>query len=562
MRTLPETDVVVVGLGASGGIAAWVLADAGLNVVGLEAGPRMDNADFLAGLDELDGWLFRNSMGAVKVNREIPTWRPNASAPTQAPPVPANRMANGVGGSSIHYSAMSWRWREDDFRIRSTTIDRYGEQAIPEGSTLSDWPIGYADLEPYYDKVEYLIGVSGAGGANPYESARARDYPMPPLTRTGYTELAAKAAASLGYSPFPIPSAITSTPYNGRPACTYCGYCTGFGCWNDSKSSTLVTAIAAAEETGRLEVRPNSRVMKVLTNDQGKATGVEYIDEQGEQVQQPAGVVILGTYVYENVRLLLLSTSKTFPDGLANNRGQVGLHYMVHLYPGVTGLFPGSDLNRWTGTYSQGTAIDDLNGDNFDHTGLGFLRGAITTIGSNESAPIGASRTLPPGVPGWGSAYKQWLHENANSVGNAGGQLEVLPTEYNFLDLDPDVTDDLGVPVIRVTFDLSDNEYRANEYLSQKYDEILKAMGATETWSGPLFNIPINTHSYGGTRMGDSPETSVVNQYSLAHDVPNLAVLGGSTFANTSGYNPTETIQALAWYSAEHIAANFQEIAV
>lgn len=229
MNPLPKTDVVIVGLGAAGGVAAHVLTKAGLQVVGLEAGPRLGIEEFLAHYDELEGYGFKNWTGEPKANQEVPTWRTSAKEPTQAPPF-AIKMMNAVGGTSIHYTTQSWRFREDDFKIRSTTIDRYGERALPAGSAVADWPLGYDDLEPYYDQVEYLIGVAGAGGANPFEAPRQRDYPMPPLRRTDYTERAAAGMRSLGYHPFPGPAAIASVEYNGRPACTYCGYCTGFGC--------------------------------------------------------------------------------------------------------------------------------------------------------------------------------------------------------------------------------------------------------------------------------------------------------------------------------------------
>ena len=561
MNQLPKTDVVIVGLGAAGGIAAHVLSEAGRKVVGLEAGPRLTNEDFLTHYDELEGYGFKNWTGEPKANKEVPTWRTSASEPTQAPPF-AIKMMNAVGGTSIHYTTQSWRFREDDFKIRTTTIDRYGEAALPAGSAVADWPLGYDDLEPYYDQVEYLIGVAGQGGANPFEAPRKRDYPMPPLRRTDFTERAAEGMRSLGYHPFPGPAAIASQEYNGRPACTYCGYCTGFGCWNNAKSSTLVSAIAAAEESGNLEIRPNSRVTKLLSNDNGRVTGVEYLDADGQTVEQPAGVVILATYVYENVRLLLLSTSATYPDGLANNGGQVGKYYMSHAYPGATGLFAGERLNRLSGTFAQCTSMDDLNGDNFDHTGLGFIRGGIVSSGMGEATPIGASRLIPPGTPGWGSAYKRWLHDNAQAVGGIGAQLEVLPYEANFLDLDPEATDDLGMPVVRVTFDLMDNEREAGAYIIAKLEEVLTAMGASEVWSAPVSPLAINSHAYGGTRMGDDPASSVVDKYGLAHEAPNLAILGASTFPSTTGYNPTETLQAHAWYAAEHIAQNLDSIAV
>lgn len=561
MNPQKKTDVVIIGLGAAGGIASYVLTKAGLNVVGIEAGPRRTKAEFVRQLDEIGGWSIRNQMGEPKVNHEVPTWRPNAKTPVQAPPVPPFLMMNGVGGSSIHYSTQSWRFRRDDFKIRSTTVDKYGEKALPAGNAIADWPLAYDDLEPYYDQVEYLIGVSGKGGSNPFESPRKRDYPLPPLRSFGFGELATKAMTGLGYHPFPNPAAIISQPFKGRAACSYCGFCTGFGCWDDAKSSTAVSAIPAAEQTGKLEIRENSRVMQILSNDHGQVTGVQYLDANGQLQEQPAGMVILSGYVYENSRLLLLSKSKTFANGLANNHGQVGKYYMAHAYVTGYGHFPGKRLNLFSGTVGQGTEMDDLNGDNFDHTGLGFIRGALTSVG-NEARPISMAQTLAPGVKGWGTSYRQWLRENANSVGTVGGQLEILPYEANFLDLDPTKKDPLGMPVVRVTFDFYDNEKRAGQYLVGKMQEIAKAMGATTTWGYPPTPIPINTHAYGGTRMGLDPATSVVNQYSLAHEAPNLAVLGGSTFCSTTGYNPTETIEALAWYAADHIAQNFSKIAV
>jgi len=559
---LPKVDVLIVGLGAAGGIAAHVLTQAGINVVGLEAGPRLDHADFLANDDEIAGSI-RNWTGAPKFNNEIPTWRPDAASPKAPAPIPAVRMANMVGGTSVHYGTQQWRFRADDFTIRTDTVAKYGEEAMPSGSTMADWPVTYDDLEPYYDNVEYLIGVSGEAGANPFESPRKRGYPMPPLRQFGYGEMAAEAMGNLGYNPFPQPAAINSEEYDGRPACSYCGFCGNFGCWNDSKSSTLVSAIRHAEETGKLEIRPNSRVMKILSSDDGKVTGVEYLDENGDLQEQPAGIVILGTYVYENVRLLLLSSSDAYPDGLGNNNGQVGKHYMSHIYVGSQGLFPGKKLNMFSGTTGQATAMDDLNGDNFDHTGLGFIRGAVI-FASNGSLPIGNSRNLAPGVPQWGSEYKKWIHENGDSTGSVFAQLEPQPYEANFLDLDPDVKDPLGMPVLRTTYNLYENELKAQQYISGKLDEILMEMGASVTWPGYPAGVPmpVNSHAYGGTRMGDDPETSVVDKHGLSHEAGNLCVLGGSTFPGSSGYNPTNTIEAHAWFAADYIAKNLKDIAV
>jgi gluconate 2-dehydrogenase alpha chain len=568
---LPKADVVIIGLGAVGGIVAHVLTQAGINVVGLEAGPRLDLTTFLANDDEISG-VIRFWTGKPKYLHELPTWRSDASSPTRPLPFPPISMANMVGGTSVHYGAQSWRYLEDDFTTRTSTITRYGEKVIPPTSTLTDWPITYGELEPYYDQLEYLIGVSGQAGningklidgGNPFEASRSREFPMPPMQSFGFGELARKAMLGLGYHPFPQPAAIATVPYNGRPPCTYCGYCQGFGCWNDSKSSTLVTAIRSAEATGRLEVRPHSRVMRILSNDRGQVTGVEYLDESGELQVQPAGVVILSCYIYENVRLLLLSRSDSYADGLANNHGQVGKNYMSQTYAVHAGLFPGKRLNTFSGAGGQAIAMDDFNGDNFDHTGLDFIRGAVIFAGI-LNLPIGMSRNVAPGVPQWGAAYKRWMHENADSVGTVYAQVEPLPYEGVFLDLDPQATDPLGDPVVRDTYELHENEINPARFMDHKLAELLNAMGATETWSTfPVGTpLPVNTHAYGGTRMGDDPSSSVVTKYGLSHEAPNLMILGGSTFPGSAGYNPTETLQAHAWYAADYLAQNLNKIAV
>jgi gluconate 2-dehydrogenase alpha chain len=559
VKRMGKVDVAIIGLGAAGGIASYVLTAAGLDVVGIEAGPYYTLANFARQLDEIGGGSIRNQLGAAKFNQEIPTWRPDARSATR-PVGDAIPMNNGVGGSSIHYGTQSWRYLPENFRVRSHNLERYGPSVLPPGSAVVDWPITYDDLEPYYDKVEYLIGVSGKAGANPFEAHRSRGYPLPPLRSFGYGEMAARTFRDMGYHPFPQPAAILSHAYHDRPGCTYCGFCSGFGCWNNSKSSTLVSAIQEAEKTGRLTIRANSRVIRITSDRGGNATGVEYLDPSGSVVFQPARFVILSSFVYENTRLLLLSRGDAFPHGLSNNHGQVGRYYMSHSYVGVNGLFPGRRLNLFNGATGQAVCIDDLDADNFDHSGLGFIQGSVIFAG-NGNLPIAASGSLAPGVPAWGSAYKAWLHTNANSVGGIFAQQETLPYDANFLDLDPHVKDPAGVPVVRVTYSWGENERKAGAYMYARLTRMAREMGATEVWpSFPPLPLALNSHCYGGTRMGDDPGHSVVDGYSLSHEVHNLAIMGGSTFCNTTGYNPTETIEAIAWRSAEHIAENFAQL--
>jgi gluconate 2-dehydrogenase alpha chain len=236
-----KTDVVIVGVGAAGGILAAELGKAGMKVVGLERGPRLTTQDFNPH-DELR--YFQRQDLRPNVKRQPITWRPTDA---RATPIPLQNYGNQAGGGTVHYGAVSWRMHEDDFQARSHTIDRYGAAAIPVDSSLADWPLSYADLEPYYDRAEYELGVSGKAGnvqgrkiegGNVFEAPRKRDYPLPPLLDDQAGIWFNAAANKLGYHPFPTPRAIVSQPYNGRPACTYCGFCQAFGCHVGAKSSS------------------------------------------------------------------------------------------------------------------------------------------------------------------------------------------------------------------------------------------------------------------------------------------------------------------------------------
>jgi gluconate 2-dehydrogenase alpha chain len=558
VKRFPKTQIVIVGLGAAGGIAAHVLTAAGRRVVALEVGDELSSQDFIKELDEISG--MNNRMGEKLVNRAVPTWRPNAHSPTMELRRPVLTM-NGVGGSSVHYGGVSWRLYPDDFMIRTNTVKRYGEAALPEGSAIADWPVSYDALEPYYDKVEYAIGVSGEAGENPFEGPRSRPYPMPPLRQKGWTKLAHAKLKELRLHPFKQPAAINSVPYGGRAACSYCGYCSGYGCWNDSKGSTLVTTIPQAKRSGKLDLRTRSRVTRIMVDSTGRATGVRYIDADGEECEQPAGVVILSAFVFENVRRLLLCTSDRFPNGLANNNGQVGKYFMAQTYVIVNGQYDNVDVKAFNGLGAQATVFEDFYGDNFDHRELNFIRGAnIATF--SESRPIGAAMNRPPAVPSWGPAFKEWLATGARSVCGIYAQMEVLPYHANFMDLDPVERDDRNEPVIRVTYDLSRNEHEMATFLEGKLTDIHKDLGASHIWTAVRApTSPVFSHVFGGARMGHDPMSSVVNEYCLAHEVPNLAVLGGSAFPSSTGRNPTETIQALSWRSAEYIAKNYERLA-
>jgi gluconate 2-dehydrogenase alpha chain len=563
---LKPVDVAVVGLGAAGGVAVLPLARAGLKVAGLEAGTWLDpRKDYHA--DE----MFNNVRGLVntvpKANREIPTVRFSSTGPARQGN--AHPMMNAIGGTSIHYHAQHWRFSPWDFKVRSEVVKRYGPGYIPKGSTLEDWPLAYDDLEPYYDILEHEVGVSGragniggrlTGAGNPFEGPRQGEFPMPPLRDTGYTDLMMQAGRKLGWHPFRGPAAINSKEYMGRGACAYHGYCDRGGCHVSAKNSTAVSTIPAAMKTKNLAIFDKAHVTRLPVDNNGKVTGVTYIRDSKEYFQ-PAKVVLVGCYTYENVRLLLLSKSKAYPNGLSNNHGQVGKHYFGHWTTAVTALMP-FDTNTWYGAIAQGVVIDDWADDNFDHSGLGFIGGA-SLHAYHERHPIAAAGMGTFGrAPSWGSKWKAFVHENAGRAVPAYLQCNTFPYENTYLDLDPEVKDPLGDSVLRVTTPPKENEARAAEFAAKKTEEWFRAAGAIEVASfGGGQGPGLSTHAIGGTRMGDNPETNVVDRWGFSHEAPNLGLLGGSVMGTIGARNPTGTLQALAWRTADRLVKNWKSIA-
>ena len=554
-----ETEVAVVGLGAAGSVAARRLAEAGLEVVALEAGARLQAHDFP--LDELEN-DFRNRHGA-KANAEVPTWRPTADveATTGRRGRIVSLMVNGVGGGTIHYAGQHFRLTPWHLRLRTEAERRYGAGALPAGCAATDWPLSYEELEPYYELVEREIGVAGkagnVGGAlheggNVLEAPRRSEFPLPPLRRSGWNDLVAGAARRSGMHPFPSPAAIDP----GR--CTYCGFCNFNGCHADAKGSTFLNVVPAAERKG-VRIVTGARALEIACGPDGRATGVVYLRD-GRRHLQPARAVFLSAHALENTRLLLLSRSAAHPDGAGNDHGQVGRSAMTHLYVGVDGLFPGRDLARFNGSYAQATSFDDLNGDNFDHTGLGFVGGGCVS-GPQEQKPIATALTTPPSVPHWGGAWADWLSRNGRSIGRLIATAESLPYEDSFLDLDPHVRDPAGVPVVRITYRLHEQEERRYDYLRERLGELLLEAGASETWASfPKLPAAPFQSLFGATRMGDDAATSVADRWCLAHDTPNLALSGSGCFPTSSGYNPTATIQALAWRTADRLVDRWESI--
>ena len=569
---LKPVDVAVVGLGAAGGIAVLPLARAGLKIAALEAGTWMQHSQFHA--DEIYNNVRQLVTTGSKARSETPTFRTDPNDRARRATSGATMM-NAVGGTSIHYYGNSWRFHPWDFKAHSEILRRYGTSALPAGTTLEDWPLTYDDLEPYYDQVEYAIGVSGKAGnvqgqldrrGNIFEGPRRREYPMPPLRETEFTDLLQASAKKLGWNPHRSPAAINSQPYGGRGACAYHGFCELNGCHMEAKNSTAVTTIPVAMKTKNLTIFERAHATRIVSSNDGRVAGVEYLRD-GREYFQPAKAVLLATYTYENVRLLLLSKSKAFPQGLANRRGQVGKHYIAHWNAReCVGLFP-SDLNVWYGLNAQAVVVNDWADDNFDHSGLGFVGGASLTV-SHEAHPIGSADMPAFGHvaserPSWGSKWKAFVRENAGRWRGAYAQVTSLPYEHTYLDLDPEVKDPLGNPVCRITSGRKVNEPRASAYAAAKAEVWFRAAGAVEvvTIPQPADGPNLSWHAVGGTRMGTNPESSVVDAFGFAHDAPNLGIVGGSVLGLHGARNPTETIQALAWRTAEHLVKNWKSIA-
>jgi gluconate 2-dehydrogenase alpha chain len=339
------------------------------------------------------------------------------------------------------------------------------------------------------------------------------------------------------------------------------GCCNRGGCHVDAKNSTAVTTLPRAQATGHLKVVTRAHVTTIEVGANGQVTGVNYLTD-GVEYFQPAKVVLLASYTYENTRLLLLSTSKAFPKGLSNNHGQVGRHYFSHhTFAGVSALFPWN-TNSWYGLPAQGVAVDNWADDNFDHSSLDFIGGGNLWVYSDRR-PIGAAGSSTFGrAPGWGSAWKTFIKENADRSNSAYIQKTTLPYEDNYLDLDPVVKDPLGYPVCRVTAEFKENERRIGAFTQDKMEQWYREAGAIAIQRAPLGGaMGVSTHAYGGTRMGDHLDTNVVDRFGFSHEAPNLGVLGASVMGTSGAHNPTLTAQALAWRTAEHLVKNWKAIA-
>ena len=537
--TREEVDFVVIGSGAAGGIMAKELSSAGFSVVVLEQGPHLHPGDF-----KHDEWDYTQNEGLVWGRRKghPQTFRRYEHEKAEIVDGAALGYAHNVGGSSAHFSGNFWRLRPIDFMEASVL----GPIA---GTNFVDWPISYEELEPYYTKVDWEIGLSGLQG--PWDPPRSRDYPCPPMPVKASGVLLERAAKKLGLTAYPEPHAILSQPHNGRPGCIHCGFCNGFGCEVAAKSSTLVAMIPLAEASGNCELRTGCTVSKINTDASGRANEVVYWEEDGTEQAQRAKAVVLSANGAESARLLLLSASASHPDGLSNGSGMVGKNLMFNGSSRVAGLFT-EPVNAHksvptTRVIHDFYSIDPKHG----FYGGGGIDERSLSRGLPMSAALGSSVFSGKS---WGSDYKKSLAREFTHACSFNGHTTSLPLSTNNVTLDPEVKDKWGRPALRTTFMNHADDISTMKFFFDRSVELMEAAGAIQiegrvSEEGQRGGV----HLLGTCRMGNDPSTSVVDRYNRSHEVPNLYMVDGGSMVTSGRGQPTMTIMALAFRAADHI---------
>lgn len=514
-------DAIVVGAGAGGGVAAYVLASRGARVLLLEQGPWLDFAT--TGRDHLR-------------NHRLAQYGDNTGLDPEANPrtfvdpngVPRvvrsyqggyNHNAAAVGSGTLVYGAQAWRFHPLDFRMAS-------EYGVPEGSSLADWPFGAEELRPWYETVEREIGVAGD----------QEGHPMPPTPLPEKGRRMARAAEGLGWETRRVPLLINSVPRDGRPACVNCQHCVGFACPVDAKNGTQNTVIPRALATGNLTLLTRASVLRVDT-ESGRATGVTYVHEGVEQKAQ-ANAVVVACGAIETARLLLLS-------GVHSD--DLGRHLQGHYYNGAQGLFPDP---VWDGI-GPGASVATTR---FNHGNDGIVGGAMI-CDDFIATPISLAKgSRPAGIPGWGQAHKDWMRYAYPRFVTAGGPVQEIPHAECRVTLDPWVKDTLGRPVARLSGTTHPETVRTAAFMNRKGAEWLRAAGCDTVWiSEPDLRLSAGQHQAGTCRMGEDPRTSVVDPHGRVHGVEGLYVADGSVHVTNGGFNPVLTIMALAWRTAAAI---------
>jgi choline dehydrogenase-like flavoprotein len=544
---MKRVNAVVIGAGAAGGIVAKELSTAGLSVVLLERGKWYTSADCRK--DDLRNQrttFLGNAFGPEdKGNPRV--WVDAHGTSHIALPSESAYQNNAacVGGGTLSYGAQAWRYMPQDFKMRSI----YG---APAGSSLEDWPISYDDLEPFYDKAEYEIGVSGDYSGTPFHGPRRRGLPMPPLPPNREFGILEPAAKRLGLHPFHLPMLRNSVPYNSRGPCMRCRWCCGFACEVDAKNGSQNTVIPVALNTGNCELRTECMAKEILTDDHGRASGVAYFDERGHLQEQLADIVILSSAAIESARLLLNSRSRLFPNGLGNRYDQVGRHLQGHHYTGAVGYF---DFETYDDVGPGASiAITDYNHGTPGLCGGGMLANEFIRL------PIHMVDRLPPNTPRWGEGHKQAMrHWHKQSI-VIMGPTQQIPTASGRVAIDPNVRDQWDLPVARFEGNVHPHTFEIGDVQAKRAEAWLKESGAISTslmtWHSE--SVSAGQHQAGTCRMGDDPRGSVVNRNCQIHDVDNVFVIDGSVHVNNGGFNPVLTIMAIAYYASASLVRNWK----
>lgn len=547
---LKQVNAVVVGAGAGGGIVAKELSEAGLTVVLLERGEWVgfgthDDDEFknqqttvlgVAGFgpDQRSPRVVEVAPGQWQTVRpgEVPSW------------IYGNNAAC-VGSGTVVYGAMGWRFMEQDFVMRSI----YGAL---EGSTLEDWPIRYAEIEPYYEKAEYEIGVSGDMTENPFSAPRGRPYPMPAFPYNTEGHLLAAAAKRRGWHPFPIPMLRNSVPYRNGNACIGRRNCVGHACPINAKNGTHNTVIPVALATGNCELRTNAIAAEIVVDDRARARGVRYFDQNDREQFQPADLVVVAGGAIETARLLLNSKSRLFPNGAGNRHDIVGRNLQDHAYTMTWGLFA-DEVYDDAGSGAT-VAICDFN---HGHPGL---RGGALLANDFIRLPYGFVPARPPGAPTWGKAHKDFQRRYFKRSMIIKGPVQEMPTFDHRVQVDPVVKDHWGIPVARLPFSQRHpHTMEIADFIASKAAEWLQVAGAVETWQIPTSKRSGGSaHQAGTCRMGDDPTSSVTNKYGQVHDIDNLFIADGSLHVTNGGFNPALTIMALGYWVGDYIKRNWR----
>lgn len=533
-------DVIIVGSGAGGGVAAWVLANRGWKVALVEKGR---NAYPSLSAPVLRGSLFGND--ELRHRRHFgfhdPFSEPRVYVDAAGQPQTRELQGLGVtvGGGTVFYDGDCPRVQKADLRLLSS----YGAVA---GANVVDWPLDYAELAPHYDEVERLVGVQGAAGADPFAEPRGA-YPMPPGRRPKVGVLLAAGAKKLGLHPHPMPMANNSMVYRGRPACVDCGFCS-LGCPIDAKGSTAVTVVRDALLTGNLTLLSESCVTHLDTTPSGEhATGVRLIGPDGAVATLTAKHVILAANAIETPRLLLASANAAHPQGVGNSSGLLGKNLMFHMVFAAIGVF-GEEIRSY-----RSRAVTHALGDFTVPDGSAdWVRGGYVELGG-QMQPVEEGVRYPRAIHKALMVSGQY-RRRIGSVSMIG---EDMPQTQNRVELDPSVRDVYGRPVARVTYVRHAHDQAVIDRYMPKLVAIAKAAGAIDAMEIDFVKedgVPDTKHLLGTTRMGDDPAQAVTNRWGRLHDVDNVWVADGGVYPTSTAFNPTLTQQALAHRTATYMA--------